>query len=141
MNIRQAQQEDYIKIAALERLYMELPWSIDTMTAAALFGTVFFVEEDIKGYGSIKLIEDVAEINNICVDALYRKQGIATAIIKYMLQYACKRGVKKVILEVAENNKAAISLYAKNGFCPLYTRPNYYKDVGAIVMQNCLVGI
>lgn len=139
--IRQAKQEDYIKIAAMERMYMELPWSIDTMMAAVSFGTIFFVDDNVNGYGSIKLIDDVAEINNICVDYSHRKKGIATAIIKYMLQYACNKGVKKVLLEVAEDNKEAIALYAKNGFCSLYTRPNYYKETGAIVMQKCLVGI
>ncbi|MCL2598677.1 MAG: GNAT family N-acetyltransferase [Firmicutes bacterium] len=139
--IRQAEEQDYPKIAALERLYMSVPWSLDTILAAAAYGTLFFVSEQVEGYGSIKLIEDIAEVNNICVQTDSRKLGIGQAILDCMVQTAFDKGVKKVLLEVAENNRPAIAMYAKNGFLPLYTRPNYYHSVGAIVMQKVLVGI
>jgi len=141
MEIRQAKKEDYIKIVAMERLYMDLPWSLDTIQMAVDYDTVFFVVDDVKAYGSIKIIDDIAEINNICVDTNYRRSGYGSAVLKHMLEYANKKGVTKVLLEVADNNRPAIGLYVKFGFVPLYTRPNYYKEKSAIVMQLVLKGL
>jgi ribosomal-protein-alanine N-acetyltransferase len=46
------------------------------------------------------------------------------------LQAAAEAGAARLLLEVAEANPAARSLYAAAGFAPVGRRPRYYPDGG-----------
>lgn len=46
----------------------------------------------------------------------YRKQGLASAIFEYSVPFLKQAGVQQYILEVLEENKAAVSVYTKQGF-------------------------
>jgi len=72
------------------------------------------------------------EILNLAVAAPYRRQGIATILLKHELQHRAA-----YFLEVRESNVAAQALYRKLGFVAVAARPQYYDfpTERAIVMR------
>jgi ribosomal-protein-alanine N-acetyltransferase len=73
------------------------------------------------------------EILNIAVDPIYRRRGIATALVQELI-----RGSPNAIyLEVRQSNSAARELYQALGFQELTVRAAYYQDTpeGAVVMK------
>ncbi|MFX1535875.1 MAG: ribosomal protein S18-alanine N-acetyltransferase [Promethearchaeota archaeon] len=83
-------------------------------------------------------LTQTAHLLSIAVLKNYRKQGIASALIKH-----AHNGLKKankfqgIYLEVRESNTPAISLYKKLGFEVIKTRNSYYTDgENALVMAR-----
>lgn len=82
------------------------------------------IENKIVGYIYCKIdsvengptLELEALIDGLYVDKNYRKQGIATALMNTVKEWAKENGVKYLFLNVLEENKNAISLYYKNNF-------------------------
>ena len=60
----------------------------------------------MKHYGTI----------GISVLKEYWGRGIATALLEKLISWAKEKGIKKINLDVFENNKRAIKLYEKFGF-------------------------
>lgn len=98
----------------------------------SLFG--YYENELLVGFIHINKMYETIDIVNIVVDEKYRHQGIATRLIKYVLNNF--DDVEKLMLEVNENNKVAINLYLKNGFTEINRRKNYYGKDTAIVMKR-----
>jgi ribosomal-protein-alanine acetyltransferase len=55
-----------------------------------------------------------------------RGQGIGESLLRSMVEELGARGVRRVYLEVDEDNAAAIRLYERRGFRKVGTLPNYY---------------
>ena len=74
---------------------------------------------------------DEAEIIEIAVMDQYRRQGFGRALLADFIADLgadlASQNSKRIILEVAENNKAAIELYAAFGFMTVGKRVNYYR--------------
>ena len=98
----------------------------------SLFG--YYENELLVGFIHINKMYETIDIVNIVVDEKYRHQGIATQLIKYVLNNF--NDVEKLMLEVNEKNKVAISLYKKNGFKEINRRPKFYGSDTAIIMER-----
>ena len=72
-------------------------------------------------------ILDEYEILALATNIKNLRKGIASKLLKRLIEKAKKEDINKVFLEVSENNIAAIKLYLKVGFCKLGFRKNYYK--------------
>ena len=94
----------------------------------------YYNNELLVGFIHINKMYETIDIVNIVVDEKYRRQGIATSLIKYVLN--TYNDVEKVMLEVNEHNKNAINLYLKNGFKEINRRPKYYGPDTAIIMER-----
>lgn len=88
-----------------------------------------------NGFIVYRVVADEAEIITIGVVPNARRGGIAAAMLGIVAGELKKRGVKKIFLEVAENNTAARQLYAANGYTHIGVRPKYYDGVDAILME------
>jgi ribosomal-protein-alanine N-acetyltransferase len=77
---------------------------------------------------------DEAELLNLAVDPVYRRRGVATALLEALSVEA--RG--DLFLEVAEPNSPAIALYKHHGWVETGLRKGYYEHgtINAIVMQK-----
>ena len=73
-----------------------------------------------------RVAADEAEIITIGVAPDARRTGTATALLRIMENEVRKVGVKKIFLEVAVTNQAAIGLYKRAGFTQVGTRSKYY---------------
>ena len=78
-------------------------------------------------------ILDEVDIGSLAVHPNRQKQGIAQALLAYVLDMP---GVARFLLEVDEANENAIRLYEKMGFVAYYRREKYYKNGHAAIMME-----
>ncbi len=96
-------------------------------------------EKEIIAYTEISIVLDEANIDIIAITPTYQGRGLGRFLLKESLKRLKEKGVKKVFLEVSNNNKKALGLYSKLGFKKLLERKGYYKDGSdAIVMEKKL---
>ena len=74
-----------------------------------------------------------AEILTIAVVPSARRGGLAARMMNEAEKTLATSGVKKIFLEVAENNSAAIELYRRIGYTEMSRRPGYYKNADGTV--------
>jgi [ribosomal protein S18]-alanine N-acetyltransferase len=90
----------------------------------------FLVSRQVfPGYQDVK---PEREILNVAVAPVYRRLGVATALLRHSLSSGATH-----YLEVRESNVAARNLYHRLGFEEIARRPNYYAfpSETAIVME------
>ncbi len=97
----------------------------------------------IIGFSVSRLATDEAEILSIAIAPRQRGQGLSGNLLQTHLGHLAGRGIKKVFLEVEENNQPARRLYERAGFRIVGRRDRYYRDAGgeqlnALVMQRDL---
>ena len=91
-----------------------------------------------NGFIVYRAVADEAEIITIGVAPEARRSGIATAMLGIVEKELKSRGVKKMFLEVAENNTAARGLYEQAGFTQCGKRSKYYDGIDAVLMTKNL---
>ncbi len=74
-----------------------------------------------------RLIADEAEIITFFIAPQHQNQGEATQILHAFLQNCKAQNIQNIHLEVAKDNKTALTFYQKFGFTPQGVRKNYYK--------------
>jgi ribosomal-protein-alanine N-acetyltransferase len=92
-----------------------------------------YFEKEVIGFLHISKLYETVDIINIVVKEDYRGKGIASNLLDYMFS-DMDNTVKKFILEVNVNNKAAFNLYKKFGFKVINTRYKYYHNEDAYLM-------
>ncbi len=88
---------------------------------------------EIIGFAGMSVVLDTAEINNIVIKKNKRGNGYSSLLLKELIQIAKSKKCTEVNLEVAIDNKIAISLYKKLGFVQVGKRLNYYNGVDALL--------
>lgn len=131
---------DAAEVEALERSCFPSPWRrefFDSEVAAEsrYNRLVKNIRGEVIGYLFSMYYLDEMHVNKIAVRAGYRRQGIATALMKDCTDFARSIGVRSISLEVRQSNLTAQAFYRGLDFRSLYTRPNYYPDgESAVVM-------
>lgn len=75
-------------------------------------------------------------VADVAVAKLYRRRGIAQALLQHVASDARNRLCTRVTLEVRQSNAAAIACYKALGYVEKKVIPNYYEDgEAAIYMQ------
>lgn len=67
------------------------------------------------------------EIISVGVRPPARRRGIGAHLVAAALSHAKSLDVRRLALEVAEDNAAAVGLYRRQGFAIAGSRPNYYR--------------
>lgn len=95
---------------------------------------------EIVGFLVFWRVHDEVHILNIAVAPRARRRGIASAVMKALIEVSTENLASFITLEVRINNKAAISLYESLGFVIIGQRPHYYADTGedALIMSHLL---
>ncbi len=97
-----------------------------------LFG--YFDSEKLVGFIHITKLVDELEIINIVVDDAYRRMGIGSKLIEFILNMF--KEYKAIFLDVNVNNSSAIKLYKKYNFSVVNTRKHYYGNDDCYVMRK-----
>ncbi len=98
---------------------------------------LYEIGDQSKGLVSVMMLGDEAEILRVVVENSVRLQGVASKMLNELFVTLNKQGVKKVFLEVNNQNYPALSLYKKLGFKEISRREEYYgKGEDAILMQK-----
>lgn len=131
MIIHRMTEQDLAQVTDLEQQIFSEPWSEqgfrDTLE---MDHVIFLVARDgdaCMGYCGIYLAADEGEITNVAVDPVYRRQGVAQAMLQQLLQQAEKQGARHIFLEVRSSNQSARALYEKLGFTACGIRKNFYQ--------------
>ena len=110
------------------------PYSIATLTKdfSNPSGICFCAVSDgeVCGYCICSSVLDEAELQRIAVSGKYRKQGIASKLIDYLLKICASKNIEYIFLEVRESNSPARGLYEKYNFEMTGVRKAYYRDNG-----------
>ena len=98
-----------------------------------------FKKEGIKVFGLIlsnlligicvfHVIHDEAQINFFAVNQKYRKKGLGSFLMSYLIKQCEKLNINKLFLEVSHTNVTAEKFYSRFDFSTVGIRRNYYKD-------------
>lgn len=110
------------------------PWTAQDFADLKKSGCDIIASQN--GFIVYRAVADEAEILTIGVHPDARRGGIASAMLVVAEQDLRTRGIKKLFLEVAENNVPARKLYERAGFHQIGIRPKYYDGVDAIMMEK-----
>ena len=105
------------------------PWTYQSFSSEIMNNAgsnwVYVSNNQVKGYLFGWKIDCDYHINNIAVDVLERRKGIAGKMIDNII---FNLNIKNIFLEVSNFNEEAIGLYQKLGFSRNGTRIKYYHD-------------
>jgi ribosomal-protein-alanine N-acetyltransferase len=93
----------------------------------------------IVGFAVSRIGADEAELLSIAIDASQRGRGLSRNLLLTHLGHLAGRGVRKVFLEVEENNQPARRLYEWAGFEVIGRRERYYRQPGGEQLNALLM--
>lgn len=85
-------------------------------------------EERLVGFLIYHEVADEHHILNIAVETASRRQGVAAALLRYLIESPAALPIEMVTLEVRASNVAAQALYRQFGFEEVGCRRGYYAD-------------
>lgn len=122
---------DYTHMARIHTASFERGWSAEEIRELLdqPGGKSFVYEQDGKraGFALVRFVADECEILAIAVDEAYKRRGIGRDLLAHVHFYSQRDGIHQVFLEVAEDNLAAIALYAGAGYVENGRRKGYYR--------------
>ncbi len=83
---------------------------------------------EVIGICAIQLVVDEAQINYFSVNQKFRMKGFGTYFMNYVIKKCKELNIKKLILEVSDNNYVARKFYSNFQFFTVGIRRKYYKD-------------
>jgi ribosomal-protein-alanine N-acetyltransferase len=129
--IRRARIADTDHIAWIEARSFTDPWPREGVRAVLSSRTVTALVAEsgaqVIGYAIARDAADVAEILDLAVSTEWRRAGVATALLRELIETLERGGVREIFLEVRESNRAARALYLAHGFSLAGRRPRYYR--------------
>ena len=90
----------------------------------------------VIGICVFQIVLDEAQINYFAVNKKFRKKGYGTFLMKYSIKQCEKLNIKKLFLEVSQNNFTAEKFYSQFDFFTVGKRKNYYKDGSDAVLKE-----
>lgn len=122
--------EDLPEILSIEIDSFTVPWSEELffheLRNPMSLSKVARAEGKIVGYVFGSRILDEGHILNLAVHKDYRRLGIATELVRDIIEDLRENGCRVIFLEVRESNETAKKIYKKFNFTIIGTRKNYY---------------
>ena len=96
------------------------------------------------GFVLLRIIAEEVEIITFCMLPKWCNNGYSTYLLEQIIKKLQLQSIKRLFLEVRENNDAAIRLYNKCSFKVIGRRTGYYNNhlgskIDALVMQRQLI--
>ncbi len=137
--LRAAGPEDVGALAALHADAFDRPWSqADIAAVMAGPGALALIVES-RGFILCRAIAGEAEILTLAVTPAARRHGVGRALVEAAAGLAATQAAESLFLEVADDNVAALALYASAGFARVGLRKGYYASgADAVVMRRAL---
>jgi ribosomal-protein-alanine N-acetyltransferase len=125
-----AQQID--DVLAIEEASFTSPWTREMYLAELKNRGISFCflargdDGRAVGFCSVWRVVDELHINNLAVLPGFRRSGIGSELLQYVLQHGAALGARRATLEVRQSNEAARLLYEHFGFAVAGVRRSYY---------------
>jgi ribosomal-protein-alanine N-acetyltransferase len=85
----------------------------------------------VQGYAGLCDYPDEAFVQTIAVAKEAQGSGLGSRLLQALVDEAERRGQRRVVLEVRDDNSRAITLYERFGFRRAGVRRGYYQPSGA----------
>jgi len=129
--------------------FPEDPWNslaiAEIMNIAGFFGHIAWADEMPAGFALALHLGEECEILALGVLPSRRREGIGSALLDAICVEGSLRGARRIVLEVAVDNRAALSVYTARGFIQVGHRWNYYRQAGsrgdALVLRRALADV
>lgn len=129
--LRRANTTDYAMMADIHAASFERGWkTAEIAQLAEQEGAAAYVataQDAVAGFVLIRCAADECEILTLAVDGAFKRRGIGQALLERVRQHARENAVRRIFLEVAEDNALALALYAKAGYTEHGRRKGYYR--------------
>ena len=94
------------------------------------------IQKKIIGIYVVQTIIDEVQINYFSIKQNFRRKGYGSFLMTYLVKECEKLNIKKLMLEVSENNSIAEIFYRKFNFFTVGRRKNYYKDGADAILKE-----
>ena len=94
------------------------------------------IQKKIIGIYVVQTIIDEVQINYFSIKQNFRRKGYGSFLMTYLVKECEKLNIKKLMLEVSENNLIAEIFYHKFNFFTVGRRKNYYKDGADAILKE-----
>jgi ribosomal-protein-alanine N-acetyltransferase len=139
LRVRSLNYADLPNVIAIERRCFPTPWSLGmfVLELSKPSGVCLAAvrEGQLIGYLICARYESVWHLMNVAVAPEWRRQNVASTLLSQLYE-RIGNGQARLTLEVRCSNRAAITLYEREGFRAAGMRKRYYQDNGedALVM-------
>ncbi|HEY7500476.1 MAG TPA: ribosomal protein S18-alanine N-acetyltransferase [Vicinamibacterales bacterium] len=129
---RVSQSEDLDAVAALEAASFTNPWTremLDRELRQSNVARVYVLRTEgirVAAFCACWVVHDELHVNTIAVQADLRRRGLATVLMRQLLDAVAQEGVTRAYLEVRQSNVPAQRLYESLGFALAGVRRHYY---------------
>ncbi|GAA1388993.1 GNAT family N-acetyltransferase [Luteococcus peritonei] len=106
--------------------WSEQAWREELQAGDRFVITARDAEDRVKAAATFQCVADTADLHRIMVAREHRGEGLAKQLMQAGMQWAQAIGASRMLLEVREDNEAALGLYDGCGFEQLARRENYY---------------
>jgi ribosomal protein S18 acetylase RimI-like enzyme len=131
--IRPVEVDDLGTVAILDRqVFGKHSYSFLCLRQMMDIGHLLLAAEDCSGeiigytVGAIEMGNKRGWILALAVQNANRRQGIATKLTNYIIEMLDDLGATSIVLTVDPDNRAAINLYRKMGFCKVGEESDYF---------------
>ena len=145
MRIRDYQARDFSSLCQLDQTCFPpaIAYDPEEIAAALVQPRTFCVvaeqDEQVVGFILLHYRRTVGNIITIDLHPEYRRRGLGSRFMEIAEQHLVQLGVRRMILEVATNNEAAITFYRARGFATQRLLPRYYQEgTDAYLMEKTL---
>lgn len=144
--IRPARPQDAGAVSVLEETCLGADaWSAALVTEAVsgtlptIIALVALHDGEVVGYAIASMAGDIAELQRIAVLPERRREGVAGELLAAVVRAAGRTEADRLLLEVREGNRGALSFYARHNFVEIDRRPRYYRDgATAVILRRPL---
>jgi ribosomal-protein-alanine N-acetyltransferase len=130
--LSEARPKDAPAMAALHAASFRRGWGEDELRSMlgdkAVLAHRAMQGSKLTGFIISRMAADECEILSVAVAASAQGRGLAGRLLHLHLRRLAGLGVRRVFLEVGEDNTPAIRLYSRAGFEQVSRRQGYYQD-------------
>lgn len=133
--IRPMRKEDIFQVSQIEKLSFPTPWSCGIFSSeldkkTLTFYYVMEYQDEVIAYTGYWKLANEAHLVNLAVYPAFRRKGLGSKLLKYVLEKAQNQGLDTITLEVRRFNLAAQKFYERFDFKKVAIRPGYYVETG-----------
>lgn len=112
---------------------------IDELSKSNVIFLATYIDTEICGIGSVKIVGDYGELKRLYVPETHRGKGIAKALIKELESHLIHNSIGVARLETGIHQHEAIGLYKKLGYSKIVPFGDYTEDPLSVFMEKKLV--
>ncbi len=125
--------EDIPALVEIEKEEFSSPWDEDMFRQEVENNDIsraFVAHADGKpaGYSVSWFIGERVHLLNIAVSTAFKRKGIGSLLLEYLIDLSLREGKEVITLEVRESNEGAIAFYRGFGFEIVGVKEGYYRD-------------